>query len=408
MKTLYNLIWNRKDIKLFYHLINDNSYYNNANKDDNNTNKDGNNLIFNIYSCFRTNRDGFLRNKKNNINNTKKIINIYYTGERFLDDINSHITIGFLPSNIKYDSNTHKYYLTDFKNINTQKILIINSNNVYTYNYKSTLINFPTIKDISKDNNYNIDLHKDKVYIQIRDQEREHLEYLLTNSRKPTQEQEPTQEPIYSLSDLSELSEKIVIYRELNSNWLNYGEGLTLDNLYEKKPNFCCFIVKNPNCVYRNEFFKLLSRYKKVDSYGMNLNNMGNMKIPDRENKKDYYNFLSKYRFMITFENNFLHWYNTEKIFNAFQGNTVPIYLGDPLIGDIYNLDSFINVIYSDDMNKQLLEFNRVIDKIKYLEDNPEEYIKCFNAIPINNARDEDYRLAESCHFLSTQLLNIV
>src|SRR5665213_1590628 len=53
--------------------------------------------------------------------------------------------------------------------------------------------------------------------------------------------------------------------------------------------------------------------------------------------------FLTPYKFTIAFESYVHPGYQTEKLYDAMQSNSVPIYCGDPLIGDIFNKDSFIN-----------------------------------------------------------------
>ncbi len=53
--------------------------------------------------------------------------------------------------------------------------------------------------------------------------------------------------------------------------------------------------------------------------------------------------FLSEYKFTIAFENYVYPGYQTEKLYDSMQVDSVPIYCGDPLIGDIFNVKSFIN-----------------------------------------------------------------
>ena len=109
---------------------------------------------------------------------------------------------------------------------------------------------------------------------------------------------------------------------------------------------------------------------------------------------------------MITFENNSLVWYNTEKIFNAFQAGLVPIYWGDPLIARVYNTDCFVWVKTENKLLQQYAEFKKAIDKIKIIDNDDELYMSMFNA---NNrlmvdASAEDTRLMESINILKTRL----
>lgn len=59
--------------------------------------------------------------------------------------------------------------------------------------------------------------------------------------------------------------------------------------------------------------------------------------------------FLSDYKFTIAFENYVYPGYQTEKLFDAMQVNSIPIYCGDPFIHRIFNTASFVNT--SNDIN---------------------------------------------------------
>lgn len=115
------------------------------------------------------------------------------------------------------------------------------------------------------------------------------------------------------------------------------------DAILGQKKHFCNFLYSNP-VPYREEFFRQLSKYKKVDAPGRSMNNMP--AIDDRypgdkwESKR---NFLSEYKFTIAFENYVYPGYQTEKLYDAMQAYSIPVYCGDPLIGNIFNTQSFIN-----------------------------------------------------------------
>ncbi|MFD2145597.1 glycosyltransferase family 10 domain-containing protein [Mucilaginibacter antarcticus] len=53
--------------------------------------------------------------------------------------------------------------------------------------------------------------------------------------------------------------------------------------------------------------------------------------------------FLSDYKFTIAFENDIYPGYQTEKLYDAMKANSIPIYCGDPFVGDIFYTGSFIN-----------------------------------------------------------------
>lgn len=135
------------------------------------------------------------------------------------------------------------------------------------------------------------------------------------------------------------------------------------------KTEFCSFVVstynprKNQN---RPDFFELLSRYKKVDSGGRLRNNIGRQLPFGAKAKAE---FLRPYKFNICFENNSQPGYATEKIYDAMAARCLPIYWGDPLIGQQFNPRSFLNRadFPSDEaLVEKIIELDR--DDAKYLE----------------------------------------
>lgn len=102
------------------------------------------------------------------------------------------------------------------------------------------------------------------------------------------------------------------------------------------KTGFCCFVASNPRALERNRFFKILNRQRKVDSGGRHFNNIGGPVANKAE-------FLAKYRFIIAFENTTSSGYTTEKLVDAMLAGGVPIYWGNPEVGQEFNTRSFIN-----------------------------------------------------------------
>lgn len=109
------------------------------------------------------------------------------------------------------------------------------------------------------------------------------------------------------------------------------------EQIIKAKTKFCCTVVSNPNGTERNRFFGLLSKYKKIDSGGRYLNNIG-------YSVKNKMEFLGDYKFVFSFENSSYPGYTTEKIVEAMLMNSLPIYWGNPLIERDFNLKSFISL----------------------------------------------------------------
>jgi hypothetical protein len=132
-------------------------------------------------------------------------------------------------------------------------------------------------------------------------------------------------------------------------------------DILERKKAFCCFVYSNarsdlPGVALRNELFRMLCEYRKVDSAGSVLNNMDGYVVP--RDLETYLKFISQYKFVITFESSEGRGYTTEKIFHAMLANTLPIYWGNPEVQRDFNEESFINFYKYDDLNAVV---NRVI-----------------------------------------------
>lgn len=116
-----------------------------------------------------------------------------------------------------------------------------------------------------------------------------------------------------------------------------------IEGIKAQKSKFCNFLYSHP-VSYREEFFKQLSKYKKVDAPGKSMNNMPSI---DQIYKGDIWErkriFLSEYKFTIAFENYSYPGYQTEKLYDSMQSLSIPVYCGDPNINEVFNAKSFIN-----------------------------------------------------------------
>ena len=124
------------------------------------------------------------------------------------------------------------------------------------------------------------------------------------------------------------------------------------DELLAQKKHFCNFLYSH-HVPYREEFFRQLSRYKKVDAPGLSMNNMPGI---DSLYQGDIWSrkrqFLSSYKFTIAFENYVYPGYQTEKLFDAMLASSIPVYCGDPYINETFNTASFLNTPDYVNINK--------------------------------------------------------
>ena len=147
-------------------------------------------------------------------------------------------------------------------------------------------------------------------------------------------------------------------------SWITHRRSL----MDKARFKFCSFVVRNPNCQRRNEFFhKLSSRYKQVDSGGPLFNNIGRVLDYGDAAMKAKNEWLSDYRYNICFENSSYPGYATEKLYEAYIGGTIPIYWGSPTIEVDFNPKAFLNWYdYGSD--------DALIDAIIELEYNNDKY----------------------------------
>jgi hypothetical protein len=120
-----------------------------------------------------------------------------------------------------------------------------------------------------------------------------------------------------------------------------YQQQLSSKDLLQlsNERRFCSFVVSNVDGnPVRRELFEALTKYKKVDSGGRWMNNVGGA-------VDDKIAFEAQHKFSIACENSSHPGYTTEKIVEAFAARTIPIYWGDPKIVKVFNPKAFINVM---------------------------------------------------------------
>lgn len=165
---------------------------------------------------------------------------------------------------------------------------------------------------------------------------------------------------------LSEIQSFDRIYRRYLP-WLYKGTNFVINDLKPDKlldRKFCNFIYSNDTSSdpYREIIFRELSKYKKVDSGGAFLNNMG-------KRVDDKLLFLKDYKFTLSIENSSVQGYTTEKIFHPFLAQSLPLYWGNPNISSDYHPNSFVNLMEFASVEEAVGEIIRLDqDDNAYLE----------------------------------------
>lgn len=148
------------------------------------------------------------------------------------------------------------------------------------------------------------------------------------------------------------------------------GEPLRTEELHRfrssstsQRPGFCCAILRNPDPV-RLRVVKELSRLGSVDIYGP----LARRPVPAKAT------VLRRYRFALVFENDLYPGYVTEKPFDAWQCQAVPIYWGLDSAGNL-NPDALLNMA---GMSGPL----ELVEQVAYMDKN-RELIDAMVAQPI-------------------------
>lgn len=144
---------------------------------------------------------------------------------------------------------------------------------------------------------------------------------------------------------------------------LHKHEGVS-DKDYDER-GFCSWVCSNGkgNSIRENMFTKL-SEYKKVDSGGKFLNNIG---CP--EGVPDKIEFQKKYRFSFALQDSYNKGYLDEKLIQCFSARTIPIFWGDDTVDEFFNKGSFINA-------HEYASEEELIKEIIRLDNNKQEYLE--------------------------------
>lgn len=156
----------------------------------------------------------------------------------------------------------------------------------------------------------------------------------------------------------------------------NLKSEFDVEKKFKEKSKFCCLLTRHENAPVRNQIFKNIHNgYKEVDAAGNGWNNMGGWTVPGGwlDNK----DFVKDYKFMIAVENTREPGYCSEKLYNAIRCETVPIYWGNPKVGELFNPNAFVNF-------DNFKSYRELVDYIKYLDNNNDAYKETLNADPFS------------------------
>jgi hypothetical protein len=145
-----------------------------------------------------------------------------------------------------------------------------------------------------------------------------------------------------------------------------------LDKLYD-----FVYIGSNDKHFLREKLFSILRATHRdktmVRAYGICQNTENGKKHPkDTGNWNDNYKIYQDFKFTFAIENSLNPGYITEKIYLAFQANSVPIYYGPKEILELFNEKTFyyVNTRLSDEFNPTLPEIENIAKELNSLAEN--------------------------------------
>ena len=141
------------------------------------------------------------------------------------------------------------------------------------------------------------------------------------------------------------------------------SEDSDWEQIAAAKVRFCNFIYSR-QLAFRNLIFQSLNNYKRVDAGGACQNNMRGWKVPGGDLGK--LAFLKLFRFTLAVENGAWPGYATEKLVQPMLVNSIPIYMGDPLISHSFDPDSFIDYTRFSSI-REMLDFVIQVDQDRSL-----------------------------------------
>jgi hypothetical protein len=139
-----------------------------------------------------------------------------------------------------------------------------------------------------------------------------------------------------------------------------------------EKTKFCSYVVSN-NSPRKNrnriEILQKLSKYKRVESGGRFMNNIGGPLGGGFAGKID---FMRDCKFHIAFENARFPGYTTEKLPQAMMARTLPIYWGSPRVQEEFNPRTFVDAAEFPDLDA-------VVERIIELDRDDSSYMQYFS-----------------------------
>ena len=183
---------------------------------------------------------------------------------------------------------------------------------------------------------------------------------------------------------------RITDYQLKNLGVLPLKKKINFKKIKKEKTKFCNFIYSQ-EILFRNDFFKKLSKYKKIDAPGRCMTNSPPIKSDSPKKSRislnwvqEKINYLKPYKFTIAFENAPLSGWTTEKLTHPMLVNSIPIYFGHEDVKKEFNTKSFINC-------NDFKNFDEIVKKVIELDKNDKLYEEMLSQPWYNNNKPSKY-----------------
>lgn len=175
----------------------------------------------------------------------------------------------------------------------------------------------------------------------------------------------------------------LFLYNEDNGVFKN-SEPLSRKQAIEiltNKKYFCNYIFGHDTAIGKREeiLYKLLE-YKRVECAGKHKNNMPSN---ERLTIRTKHSFMKQCKFSISAESVCYPGFTSEKLGDAFVNRTIPIYYGDPTVGEVFNKNAFVNC--HDYQNIQ-----DAVNKVIEIDKSDEQYIEMLCQCKYNDPNYEN------------------
>jgi hypothetical protein len=110
--------------------------------------------------------------------------------------------------------------------------------------------------------------------------------------------------------------------------------------------------------------------------------------------------WITRYKFCISFENSSYPGYTTEKIVNALAAGTIPIYWGNPLVDRDFNTKSFINC-------HDFGSFEAVVERVIEVDQDTQMQRAILNEPILPGNKEQDFCIEENIISKFEQIFNL-